>query len=458
MRIRGIGSLLPAGRAVTVADGATLCLCQADGGPHGVEVALGGEARRLDVSSQPARKVRRPVLAILPKSQYLVKTVDVPTVSPRELPAMLGLEIEASLPPEFGLAAISVFPLESAREGRLRFEVYVARDEVLRKLVESLASVGLHPDMILPSAVAWRGVLAERKDVHMLVAELPGNEMETAALLAAGGCTVRTIEGTGHGHVIAPGVIESIRSLRAAGNASEHHTVLWCGPAMPRQAIGAVQFEGAFGDGQSVDRATGNAADGASTLALAWRGIANLPAGLLGAASLSPRGQEEARQRNVVRRRLFIAAAAMVAAMLGIQLSLWILESRCRRAADDLDKKIAAISRQGEATEQRLKQLSAVSATAGRQEEFQHLLAALYEFTPPGISYSDIVMDANGLVKLRGQGQSMGQLLLLPRALEGKGMSPLTRVAVKDTGWSRNSGGMIAEFKAELTYRREARP
>ena len=148
-----------------------------------------------------------------------------------------------------------------------------------------------------------------------------------------------------------------------------------------------------------------------------------------------------------------MAAAASLAGMLLIQASLWILNMRCRSAVADLDGRIASIRRQGETTESRLKQLSAVAAASNRQDEFQQLLAALYQFTPPGVSYSEIAMDETGIVRLHGQALSMGQPFMLPSALDGKG--PLSHVVVKSAGLSKTGGGTIAEFKAELMLKRE---
>jgi len=171
--------------------------------------------------------------------------------------------------------------------------------------------------------------------------------------------------------------------------------------------------------------------------------------------NLSPAGQEEARRKLAARKRVVIAIAALALGLLLIQASLWILSARCRSAAAGLDKRIAAIRREGETTENRLKQLSAVAAASNRQDEFQQLLAALYEYTPPGISYSEIAMDEAGHVKLHGQALSMGQPFMLPSALEDKG--PLSRVVVKSAGLSKTGGGTITEFKAELTFRQGAR-
>jgi len=427
------------------AKGMTLC-CQCGDGISLADVSGDGKTRLIDCSSPDARRLRRPVVAILPRSQYLIKSIQTPQVAAEEIRAMLRLETEASLPPEFGLAEISYLQVPpEAAGGRLRFEIYVARDESLKTLADSLDKAGLPLDVILPSAVAWRGVLASRGNSGMLVVELPGGEMETAVSQAGDGCHVRTIERHGgQGHAQLPrGVVESIRSLLAHGGSDDRPTVMWCGPGRPDRDLAAVRFE-SVDDGYS---------GGAAALALAWRGIGRLSATDLRAASLSPRGHEEGRRKRDVRRRLVTAATASVAGMLLIQASLWILNMRCRWAVDDLDRRIEAIRRQGETTESRLKQVSAVAAASNRQDEFQQLLAALYQFTPPGVSYSEIAMDEDGTVKLRGQALSMGQPFMLPSALEGKG--PLSHVVVKSAGLSKTGGGTIAEFKAELMLRRE---
>jgi len=427
------------------AKGMTLC-CQCGDGISMVDVSGDGKTRLIDCSSPDARRLRRPVVAVLPRSQYLITSIQTPQVAAGEIPGMLRLETEASLPPEFGLQEISYLQMPpEAAGGRLRFEVYVARDESLKTLADSLDKAGLPLDLILPSAVAWRGVLASYGAGGMLVVELPGGEMETVVAQASDGCQVRTIERHGgRGHAQLPrGVVESIRSLLAHGAGGDRPRVMWCGPGRPDRDVAAVRFE-------SVDD---DNSDGAAALALAWRGIGRLSAADLRAASLSPRGHEEGRRKRDVKKRLVTAAAASVAGMLLIQASLWILNMRCRSAVADLDRRIASIRRQGETTESRLTQLSAVASASNRQDEFQQLLAALYEFTPPGVSYSEIAMDKDGIVRLRGQALSMGQPFMLPSALDGKG--PLSRVVVKSAGLSTTGGGTIAEFKAELILKRE---
>ncbi len=438
-------------QSLRIDKGMLLCLWQADGQLHAVEVDGNGKAEIVDFSaSDSVRKKGHSIVVLLPKSQYLVKTVDIPRVAPQELSAILRLEIEASLPPEFGQAEVSFLPLSSdaASEGRKQFEMYITRNESLRNLTASLVSAGIAPDMILPTVVAWRGVLASNPKAGMLVVELPNGDMETSAAQTDGSCHVRTIEnGVDHGQAIAPGVVESIRSMMASGNGNDPYTVLWCGSSQPQGNLGLVRFESAFGNG---DKTT----NGTTSLELAWRGIGKLSADGLRTACLSPAGHEEAKRKSIVRKRLITSFAALMLGLLLIQGSLWILSARCRTAAADLDKKIASIQYEGQTTENRLKQISAVAAAQSKQDEFQQLLAALYEFTPQGISYSEIAMDESGQVRLRGQAVSMGQPFMLPSALEGKG--PLSRMVVKSAGLSKTAGGTITEFKAELQYKREA--
>jgi hypothetical protein len=198
------------------------------------------------------------------------------------------------------------------------------------------------------------------------------------------------------------------------------------------------------------------AADGAGTLAFALRGISRLSAADMERASLSPAGQKETRRKLAVRKHIITSLAALSLGLLLIQASLWILSSRCRLAAAEFDRKIESIRREGETTENRLKQLSAVADTSRGRDEFQRLFAALYEYTPPGVSYSNVAINDAGQVDLHGQALSMGQPFMLPSALEGKG--PLSHVVVKSAGLSKTGGATIAEFRAELMLNREVRP
>ena len=415
-------------------------------------VAADGTAERIDAGAGDRRSRRVPVVALLPKSQYLVRTVETPAAAVDDVPAMLRLQAEADLPAEFGPTEISYVPLapEPGKEGRLRFEVYVARAEALQRLTQALDDAGFALGKILPSAVAWRGALASRPQTQMLVVELPGGEVETALAQGAGGCRVRTIEREGDpGRAQLPqGVVEGIRSLLADPDTDGAPRVLWCGPSRPSQDVGPVQFE----DVLAGERA---ASDGVGMLVLAWEGIGGVTDKDLATAQLRPRGQEERRHRRETMRRLGCVVAALLLGLLLAQASLWILGVRCHGAAVDLENRIAGIRREGERTERRVEQLRAVAATRRRRDCFQRLLTALYEHTPAGISYSEVAMDKDNRVRLRGQAGSMGQPFQLPSSLEGKG--PLRHVVVRGATSSKKRGDAITEFQAELTLEREER-
>ena len=70
------------------------------------------------------------VVGLLPKSLYLLRTLEVPRVLPQELPAMLRLEVLASLPPEMKVVENSYRLIPARKEGYDRYEAYVARRSV----------------------------------------------------------------------------------------------------------------------------------------------------------------------------------------------------------------------------------------------------------------------------------------------------------------------------------------
>ncbi len=74
-----------------------------------------------------AKARRAVVVALLPKSRYLAKRLEVPQASPQDMPKMVELEVEALLPPEFERPQISYRLLPARREGYAHVEAYAVR-------------------------------------------------------------------------------------------------------------------------------------------------------------------------------------------------------------------------------------------------------------------------------------------------------------------------------------------
>lgn len=418
--------------------------------------AANGETQPIDCSSREVlsegveRVGRALTVAILPKSEYLVKVIETPQVPTQEVFAMLRLEIEATLPPDTAEVDISYLqlPPSEGKEGRSKFEVYIARDETLQRLTNAMRGMGLEPDMILPSVVAWRGVFADQTETNMLVVELPDDEIETAVSQSDGGCHVRTIETSSLDRqaTLPPGVLESIRSLLAHADPDQIQDIAWCGDReLPIDVGSIVQF-------RHTQKEFANETPGIAMLQLVSSGLGHISTMAMATSGLHLQGQEELRRRTLIMRRFAIGAAALFLGLVLIQTAIEIMIYRSEQVGLEFSERISHIQREGETSENRLTQLKAVAAAKERQNDFQDLLETLYEFTPGGISYSEISMNDEGQISVRGQALSMGEPFLLPNALDGRG--PLTRVVVRSAQLSTTSRGTITEFKADMSLKR----
>ena len=80
---------------------------------------------------------------------------------------------------------------------------------------------------------------------------------------------------------------------------------------------------------------------------------------------------------------------------------------------------IAAIQTAGAAIGREIDQLKAVRAATSTQNHFVDVLDGLYKATPQGVSYSQIDLNDDGILRLRAQAKSLSLLLVLPESLEG---------------------------------------
>ncbi len=172
-----------------------------------------------------------PVVALLPKSKYLIKVLEVPKVLPEEVNAMLKLEAEALLPPEFGTVEISYRQLQPSKEGYQKCEVYISRHAELNEYLSFLAKFGVRPDWVLPGAIAWVGAFDVSDRPDLFAAAINSNVMEVAALYEDRAVAVRTIDvATG----LDRGLVDFIRPFLVHSSAQTAPLVIgWIGNHCP---------------------------------------------------------------------------------------------------------------------------------------------------------------------------------------------------------------------------------
>jgi hypothetical protein len=228
-----------------------------DGAVHGIHLRTrrsGSETRVVQITAAGEwKKVskglggRCPVVAILPKSRYLVRALELPQVADEEVAQMLRLEVGAHLPSEFGAIEMAYRPLGRRKEGNLRYESYVARREELKEYLDQLIAVGIYPDWVLPSCVAWTQLFDLAQDADLLVASMGTGQWEAASRSEHGAIDIRTIgvgNGSGQAEIIQRSLIECVRSLLAQSDReNEAVSIGWLGADCPSHlANGRILF------------------------------------------------------------------------------------------------------------------------------------------------------------------------------------------------------------------------
>lgn len=393
------------------------------------------------------------VIVVLPKSKYLVQRVEIPKVLPKEVSTVLGLEIEANLPSELNPVEISYRSLGTSTEGQSRYEVYYARKDSLVEYLESLETMGNRDCLLVPSAVAWSGILSNDPRLCMIVADLgEGRQFEIALMQEDGSVSVRTIVGNSHKPILSAlkeGIAECLRTVRkTASPESDPVQIGWVGnenppilpPEMPVwQKICPWEKE--------IPADTEDVLSGSLLLAMAHGLCCAESIDVLETTSLLPQPLVQKKLRRHFHRILLQNMILVLLALGMMQIAIRWETYRCSGAHEDILAKMAAIQTEGEAVGERIEQLRAVTTARMTRYHAYNLLVGLHDATPSGITYSNVELTEEGVVRLRGQADSLSLPFLLPEKLEEQ---PMFQDAVlKDAGQAKKSGGTVTEFRIE---------
>lgn len=401
------------------------------------------------------RRKRCPVIALLPKSLYLVKVVEIPAVRPDEVASIVRLETEGGLPPEFGPAEISYSELPPGKEGFRRYEVYVSRSESVGSFLSSLEALDCDVDLILPSAVAWRGAFVLHERINMLV--LPTSKSLRRAEIALskedGSLSVRTVEvsdGDDEFSAIMQSVTECARSLLFTTVVESPGVVVgWVGQGCPTEVDSdVVVFEDV--NEKLRLRCEGESAgelDNPSLLVAALSLLSPVRENKVETCNLLPRGVLNTRATRALYRTLAVGAAAAVLGMVLVYAALRIAAARYESAYSDLLSRTSRIETKGEAVGLRVRQLAAIRDARSTRNDFRDIISGLYEGTPSGVTYSSVQLGENGVIRLRGQAESLALPFLLPQELEKQ--PRFEKVVLRDAGQVKKSGGTITEFRMQ---------
>ena len=401
------------------------------------------------------------VVALLPRSAYLLKVLEIPRIPSREVPAMLSLEAEAALPPEYGPIEISYRQLPSKNDRCDRYEVYVARREVVGSFLSSLRETGISADLILPSAVAWREVLADNPHAGVLVVDsCCGGICEIALSHEDGTLSVRTVgvaEGKDGHAALEAALTECVRSLaKHSENGSRPVVAGWLGRGPAPVVNGSAVFEPLRPlEDVATKGADQRPLDPAGLLAAAASLTASFDMEALRCSSLLPQEMVQKAARRVLHRNMAGGIAGIIVAMVLAYVGLKVTTNRYWDAGADLGAKIAQIRKEGDSVGRRIAQLAAIRAVRARQADFQDVLTGLYNATPEGITYSNVDLADSDTLRLRGQAESLSLPFLLPQKLEKQPM--FAEVVLRDAGQSKRGGGTVTEFRIDCVLFRGPR-
>lgn len=399
------------------------------------------------------------VIVLLPRRAYLCRSLELPSVESHELASMLQLEVQAYLPPDFEDAAISYCSLVSGRANYDRFEAYVARNREIEAFAARLVEMGLKPDYVLPSAIAWLHVLKE-SDADLMIWPLEAGIVEMASVEADGSVTVRSIGSssrTPDPRQIEQSIGESLRSrLSAVQGGGDPLVVEWMDNGLPPVSSNSRVTIRSGRDISVSEGMAGEGADPAGPLFLrraAEAMLKRVDITQLRQSNLLPRQMVAQSVQLAVRRSVTVAAIAFAIAVVLLFASLRVLIYRYEIALRDLDTKATAIRAEGQQVTVRLKQLGAIRQAQQSRDDFARVLSGLADATPKGVSYNLMELNDAGAIKLQGQADSLSLSFQLPELLAKQ--TAFTGVLVQDAGQSNKGEGSISEFRLDCRLRRE---
>ncbi len=396
------------------------------------------------------------IVALLPKSHYLIKVLQIPAVSPEQVASILALEAQALVPVEFGEAEVSYrqLPAEGQAQTTRKYEVYISRSDELNRYLSSLDDLGIQPDLILPSAVVWGRILDSAGAPDMLVVGSDRDGLrEAASIQSDGSLSVRILNGTADGGssgTIDQALMEIMRSSLANYDIEDSPlTIGWADGQMPAgSGDGKIVFKSIGDLIPGTDREAPASQDGEALVSLAATVLSEISGdSFLSQANLLPRELLASRSWKAITRRMATGAAAMLMGLLLAYAALGVSAARYRAIGDELSDKTAIIETEGKAIGRRIRQLEAVNAAISTQGRFADLIAGLYEATPDGVTYSNAELTSTGDIRLQGQAESISLPFLLPQRLEAQRC--FKNVSLRDAGQVKRAGGSIAQFRID---------
>ena len=400
------------------------------------------------------------ILAVLPKSQYIIRRLEFPNVSVERCSAMMRLEVEASLPAEFGPAEISYRLLEGQNDApKITCEVYVARRKAVEDFLDKLRSFGLYPDFIMPSAVAWHEFLRDPECADMCVAaSSESGSAEVAFVENSDTTAVRFLDSVSADNRLAVhrGLRECMRSLlKGAPASSAPLTIGWIGEGCPPCDTNTPYVFRKLGDGNVKQSSVGSERDTNASLAfVAASAMSNSHDNKWSlTANLLPRGILIERSNVLLIRHLLMGIAGIVSGLVLASFALHVLIVRYENLDQHLSEKISLIQVEGEVAGLRIAQLKAMDEVMATRDDLYLVVSGLYANTPPGITYSNVEFTDEGQIRVQGQAESVSLPFILSEKLQNSRL--FDRAAIGNVGQRKKGSGSTTEFWLKCILNRQ---
>ena len=399
-----------------------------------------------------------PVIVLLDKSKYLLNVFEIPQALPEEMDAMLSLEVEAHLPAEYGPVEISYLRLPCSREGYQKYQVYICRRQILEDYISLLTGLGIKANFFLPSVVVWHAIYESLEvGIDLCVAAIGADKFEAVEKGRNEEFSIRTIQADKDHQDsawVGRGLIECVRPLLTRTRPEVLPLKIgWIGQGCPHYiSNGRLAFTEIAPHLKGRHGGKNKEVNSNLFLTVTARALLMLRyPEVLAKNNMLPRALTARRQQKSQYQRLTMAAASFLLALILVFSALKIAIFRYRAVSDGLSQKIAVIKTEGESVGHRIKQLKAIWAAWETSNNFSNVLAGLYKATPPGITYSQVELNEEGEIRLRGQAESLSLPFLAPERLETQPM--FEQVLLKDAGQSKRASGSITEFRIDCTLR-----
>lgn len=376
-----------------------------------VEIVEGAdEARRL-TQSHPSR-----VVLSLPRHLFMVKSIVLPGVDPRELASMLEFEITDLFPIEADRLTWDSYPIGVTAEGYTRLRVMGIETTILEQQIDradlpasilscepstvTLANAYLSREGQWPTEpVAVVAASSETLDVAVLGAG--GLEFDRGLSLARGAFSASTVAAQTAATLAmysegAKGPVPSRVELVCTEGSEELAREIRAATGLAVEMFPAPSF---------IDEVDSFDVETCTAVAAAVGGF------LDGAVRVSFLPQALVRKRSACRRAQALLFTALLVGLFA-GLAWGALFARGRRMAhnvSELKAKVARIAPEANQIDAKKQRLAAVKRQLSGRDRVLEVILELYSsnITPPDISLTSMKLDEKGLLTLRGHVQEM---------------------------------------------------